>query len=153
MSCIHRSHKLMDWISTYDSSSLISLEPIREDDNETKWWLLRVIGTISTPSYHFSISKFSTLIMLSLQIPKNVIDIISLSHKSRMALWSKIWLFKDLWRIRLARCRFNCSTSAITGSTNSFSTNTKIMLMGTQTFLHKVLVVFPPSPKTVREVN
>ena len=85
-SCIHRSHKLMDWISTYDLSSLVSLGPIREDDNGTKWWLLRVIGTVSPPSYHFLISRFSTLTMLSLQIPKNLIDIISFWHKSRMAL-------------------------------------------------------------------
>ena len=33
MSCIHRSSKVMDWISTYDSSSLVSVGPICEDDN------------------------------------------------------------------------------------------------------------------------
>ena len=36
MSCIHRPHKLIDRISTYDSSSLVSLEPVREDGNGTK---------------------------------------------------------------------------------------------------------------------
>ena len=46
-----------------------------------------------------------------------------------------------------------CSTNAITGSTISFSTNTKIMLMGTQTFFHKILVFFVLSSTTVREVN
>ena len=91
MSCIHRSSKLMDWISTYDSSSLVSLGPICEDDNGTKWWLLRVTGTVSPPSYHFSTSRFSTLITLSLQIPKNLFNIILFSHKSRMTLHSNIW--------------------------------------------------------------
>ena len=75
MSCIHRSHKLMDWISTYDSSLLVSLGPFLEDDNGSTWcdmvWLLCVTGTVSPPSYHFSISRFSTLIMVSLQLPKN----------------------------------------------------------------------------------
>ena len=62
MSCIHRSHKLTDWISTYGS--------IHEDNTGTKWWLLLLTATVSPPSYHFSISRFSTLIILSLQIPK-----------------------------------------------------------------------------------
>ena len=69
MSCIHRSDKLMDWISTYDSSSLVSLGPISQDDNGTKRWLLRITGTVFPPSYHFSISIW-TLIILSFQIPK-----------------------------------------------------------------------------------
>ena len=142
----------MDWISTYDSSSLVRLGPICEDDNGTKWWLLRVTGTVSPPSYHFSISNFQHW-LCSLQIPKNLIHIILFSHKSRLALLSKIWSFKDLWRLPLATCRFNCSTNAITGSTNSFSTNTKIMLMGKQKFFHKVVVVFVLSSTTVREVN
>ena len=51
----------MDWISTYDSSSLVSLGPICEDDNGTKWWLLYVTGTVTPLSYHFSVSRFSTL--------------------------------------------------------------------------------------------
>ena len=55
-----------------DASWLVSLGPIREDDNGTKWWLLCVTGTVSPPSYHFSISKFSTLIMLSLELPKKL---------------------------------------------------------------------------------
>ena len=55
-----------------DASWLVSLGPIREDDNGTKWWLLCVTGTVSPPSYHFSMSKVSTLIMLSLQIPKKL---------------------------------------------------------------------------------
>ena len=84
MSYIHRSHKLMDRISTYDSSSLVSSGLIRNDDNGTKWWLHCVTDTVSPPSYRFLNSRFSTLIMLSLHIPKNVIDIISFSHKSRI---------------------------------------------------------------------
>ena len=51
----------------------------------------------------------------------------------------------------MATCCFNCSTNAIIGSTNSFSTNTKTMLMGTQ--IHKVLVAFVLSSTTAREVN
>ena len=39
-SCMHRSNKLMDWMSIYDSSLLVSLGPIREDDIGTKWSLL-----------------------------------------------------------------------------------------------------------------
>ena len=148
----------MDWISIYDSSSLVKLGPVRKDDNGTNWWLLRVAGAVSPPSYYFSISRFSTLIMLYLQILKNFIDILSLSHKSRMALKSKTWLFKDLWRLRLATCLFNCSTNATTGrfsiaccKKHPFSTNTKIMLMETQ--IRKVLVVFVLSSTTVGEVN
>ena len=149
----------MDWIPIYDSSSLDSLELICGDDNGTKWWILRVTGTVSPPSYHFSISRFSTLIILSIQIPKNLIDIISFSHKSRMALQSKIWLFKELWRLLLSTHHFNCSTNAITGrfaivcckNIHPFSTDTKIILMGTQ--IHKALVVFVLSSTTVREVN
>ena len=141
----------MDWISTYDLSSLVSLGPIPEDDNATKWWLLRVTGAVSQSSYHFLISRFSTLIMLFLEIQKNLIDNISFSHKSRMILWSKTWLFKDLSRLRLATCHFNCSTDSIIGSVNSFCTNTKIMLMRTK--IHKVLVVLVLSSTTVREVN
>ena len=147
----------MDWISTYDSSSLVRLGPICEDDNGTKWWLLRVTGTVSPPSYHFSISNFQHWLCF-LQIPKNLIHIILFSHKSRLALLSKIWSFKELWRLPLATCCFNCSTNAITGrfttacsKKHPFSTNTKIMLMGTQ--IHKVLVVFVLSSTIVREVN
>ena len=84
MSCIHRSHKLMDRISTYDSSSLVSLGLIRNDDNGTKCWLHCVTDTVSPPSYRFLNSRFLTLIMLSIHIPKNLIDIISFSHKSRV---------------------------------------------------------------------
>ena len=76
----------MDWIWTNDSSLRVSLGPIREDDNGTKCWLLRVTGTVSQPSYLFSILRFSAMIMLSLQIQKNLIDIISFSNKSRMVL-------------------------------------------------------------------
>ena len=47
MSCIHRSQKLMDCISTYDSPSLVSLGPVHEDVNATKWQLLRLTGTVS----------------------------------------------------------------------------------------------------------
>ena len=46
MSFIHRSHELMDSISPYDSSSLVSLGPVREDDNGIKWCLLHVTGTV-----------------------------------------------------------------------------------------------------------
>ena len=149
----------MDWISTYDSSSRVSLGTIREDDNRTKWWLLCVTDTMYSFSFHFSISRFSTLIMLSLQIPKNLIDIISLSHNLGWLFVYKIWLFKYLWRLRFATCRFNCSTNVITGilfsiacfKKHPFSTNTKIIFMGTQ--IHKVLVVFVLSSTTVREVN
>ena len=115
-------------------------------------------GTVSPPPYHISISRFSTLIMLPVQIPRNLTDIISFSHKSRMALKSKICLFKDLWRLRLATCRFNSSTNAIAGifaiaysEKHPFNTSTKIMLMGTQ--IYKVLVLFVLSSTTVREVN
>ena len=152
------SHKLMDWILTHDSSLLASLGIIREGGNEFKWWILRVTGTVAQCWYHFSISRFSTLILLSLQIPKNLIDFISFLLKSMMALKSKIWLFKDLCRFCLATCRFYCSTNVITGrftigcyKKHSFSTNTKIMLMGTQ--IHKVLVSFVLSSATVRKVN
>ena len=96
--------------------------------------------------------------MLSLQIPKNLIDIISLSHNLGWLFVYKIWLFKDLWRLHFATCRFNCSTNVITGifsiaccKKHPFSTNTKIILMGTQ--IHKVLVVFVLPSTTVREVN
>ena len=145
----------MDWISTYDSSLLVCLGPIHKDNNGTKWWRLRITGAVSPPWYHFSASRFSTLIMLSLQTPKNLINIISFSHESKTALQSKIWLVKHVWRLRLATCCFNCSSSiySITGSTNSFSTNTKIMLMETQKFFHKVLVIFVLFFTTVREVN
>ena len=136
----------MDEISTYYSSSLVNLGPFLEDDNGTKSWVLHVTGTVSPLSYHFSI-------LLSSQISRNLIDIMSFSHKSGMALESKIWLFKDLSRLSLATGRFNCSTNAITGSTNSFSTNTKIMLIRTQMLIHKVLVVFVLSTTTPREVS
>ena len=78
--------KLMDWILTYDSSLLVRGLPIDGDDNGTKWRLLCVTGTVSPPSHHFSISRFSLLIMLSSQIPKNLIDIISFSHNFRIIL-------------------------------------------------------------------
>ena len=59
MSFIHRSHKLMDWISTYDSSSLVSLGPIHEDDNGTKWWLLHLhIISQSQDFQHWSCSPY-----------------------------------------------------------------------------------------------
>ena len=66
----------MDWISTYDSSSVVSLELVFKDDNGTKLWLLPATAIVSSPSHHFSISRSSTLIMLSWQIPKNMTDII-----------------------------------------------------------------------------
>ena len=52
--------KLTDWISTYDSSSLVSLGPIRENDNRTKWWLLRVTGRVSQSQdfQHWSCSLY-----------------------------------------------------------------------------------------------
>ena len=53
----------MDWTSTYDSSFLVSLWLMPKDDNGLEWWLLRVKSTVSPPSYHFSISQFSTLII------------------------------------------------------------------------------------------
>ena len=53
MNFIHRLHNLMDLTSTYDSSWLVSLGQIREDDNGTKWSLFRATGTKSPPSYHF----------------------------------------------------------------------------------------------------
>ena len=125
-------------------SSLVSLWPILEDDNGTKWWLLRVPCTVSPPSCHFS--RFSTLIMLSLQIPKNFIDIISFSCKSNLALYSKIWLFKDLWRLCLTTCHLTAPPipsqrfAIACCKKHSFSTNTKINLVVTQ--IYKVLVVF-----------
>ena len=70
----------MDWIPTYVSSLLVSLGPICEDDNGTKWWELHVTGTASRPSYHFSVSGLSTLNMLFLQIPKNLINTSFHSH-------------------------------------------------------------------------
>ena len=87
-----------------------------------------------------------------------MIDIISSSHNLGWLFVYKIWLFKYLWRLRFATCRFNCSTNVITGifsiaccKKHPFSTNTKIILMGTQ--IHKVLVVFVLPSTTVREAN
>ena len=153
MSRTHRSHKLMDWISTYDSSSLVGFRQVCKVGNGTKWWLFLVTEAVSSPSYHFPISRFSTRNMLSLQFPKILIDIISFWHNSRMALWFRIWLFKDIWRLGLATCLSNCSTNAITGSNNSFRTNTKIMVVGTQMVFHKVLVLSVLFYTTVREAN
>ena len=45
------------------------------------------------------------------------------------------------------------SPNATLGTTNSFSANAKIMLTETQTFVHKILVVFVLSSTTVREEN
>ena len=52
----------MDWTSINNSSFLVSLWIIHKDDNGLEWWLLRLTGTVSPPSYHFSTSWFSTLI-------------------------------------------------------------------------------------------
>ena len=70
----------------------------------------------------------------------------------------KIWLFKELWKASLGCMSFNCSNNAVTGrfaitcyKKHPFSTNTKIILMGTQ--IHKVLVVFVLSSAIVRKLN
>ena len=114
-------------------------------------------ATVSALSYHFL--RFSTMIMLSLQIPKNLIDIISFSHKSLLhGFVIQDLIIKSLLEALLDCMLFNCSTNAIIGrfaiaccKKHRFSTNTKIILIGTQ--IHKVLVVFLLSPTTVRKLN
>ena len=144
------------WIYAYDSSSLVSLWPVHEDDSGTKWWLLCVPGAICPPSYHFS--RFSSLIMFSLQIPKNLMT----SFHSQVNLaWIYNLTFDALWwplEAPLGCMSFNCSINAITGKfatacckKHPFSTNTKINLMGSQ--IHKVLVNFVLSSTTVRKLN
>ena len=140
---------LKSWISTYDSSSLVRLWPTLEDNNVTKWWPLRVPGTVSQPSYHFSI--FSALINLSFKFQKTWSTSFHFHINLTWICKSKIWLFKDLWRLCVAACRLTGRFSIACCKKHQFSNDTQVILMGTQ--ILKVLVVFVLSSTTVKKLN
>ena len=155
---MHRSNKLMDWMSIYDSSLLVSLGPIREDDIGTKWSLLvwqvqcSYLHIISQSQYfqHWSCSPYKFKKSQSTSFHSHI----NLGWLGNLRFNYSI----NLWRRCLATCCLSCSTNAITArfaiaccKKHPFSTNTKAMLMWAQT--HKALVVFVLSSTTVTEVN
>ena len=107
---------------------------------------------VTTPCAMYSVPTFMSFLKIFninhalLTNSKNFIDIISFSCKSNLALYSKIWLFKDLWRLCLTTCHLTAPPipsqrfAIACCKKHSFSTNTKINLVVTQ--IYKVLVVF-----------
>ena len=116
------------------------------------------VWQLQYPQPLYDISRFSRLIMLSLEILKSLIGIISLSHKSNMASQSEIWLFKNLWNIRLATCRLTAPPIPSQGDLQYFvAKNTYSALIpkpcSWEDKTHKVIVVFVLSSTTARKVK
>ena len=132
----------------YDSSSFVSLWPIRDDDNGIKWWLLHVAFQHWSCFPHKFKKTWSTSF-------RSHIDLAWLCNL-RFDYWKTFGGYA--WLHQCHQLIYYCSTKAITErfaiaccKQHPFSTNTKIMLMGMQ--IHKFLEVFVLSSTTVRKVN